>query len=133
MFGRRRTRLTDDEAAQVLDDLSAPTTRAGHRLRATAATLTPSAQTSQSELHRRRVHGAMMREFARGEVGQCDPVEPRPDSQLHTEQPVHAPVALIFDDVRIDMASVDRIDPKRAVESAEKLMQIAQRARQRNS
>ena len=131
MFGRRRTRLTDDEAAEVLADLSAPTTRTGHRLRATAAALAPSPATSQSEAHRKRVHETMMREFTRGSVAVAAPTEEGREAHQHKEQPVHTPVAMVVDGVRIDMASVDRIDPARALESAEKLLNIAQRASQR--
>lgn len=120
MFGRR-PRLTNDQAAEVLDNLTGPATRSGHRIRVAALALAPDVSTTQSEPHRRRVKDVMLREFDRGP---CLAVRDY-DAEGTIELPAHAPTIMVVNDVAVQMADLDAIDVDTATKAAHRLAELA--------
>jgi len=120
MFGRRQ-RLTNEQAAEVLDNLTGPATRSGHRLRTAALALTPDASTTQSEPHRRRVLDVALREFARG----TDLAVRNNDDEGTAELPEHAPLVMVLNDVPVQLADIDAIDPAKAARVAARYANLA--------
>lgn len=120
MFGRR-TRLTTEQAAEVLDNLHGPATRSGHRLRVAALALTPDASTSQSEPHRRRVKDVMLREFSRGP----NLAVRNNDDEGNLELPGYAPSMMVVNDQAVQMADLDAIDPDKAARAVNRVAALA--------
>ena len=116
MFGLN-PRLSPNETAEILETLEDNSSRTGRDLRQTAIALRPHASTAQTESHRAKVKGVMLREFTR----------PTTEVKGHTPAPASPALPLtsmVTDGIRVDMADLDGVDPATAAADAAAYLRI---------
>lgn len=118
---RKSPRLTDDEVASILDGSVTPG-RHGRGLVDMAQALAPSV--TPRAAYRDQLKAAMMREHRRLHTEAADGMGIDAASE-HAPIVGHQPVSLVFDGVQVDMADLDKIDPRESVKDALLLLEIA--------
>jgi len=119
---RKPQRLSDEAVAAILDG-SMPGGRAGRGLHDVAQALAP--RITPRETYREQLKHAALREHAR-KFATTPAADPSGlDRAVEMTPTSHQPVSMVFEGVQVDMADIDKIDPRTSVDDALLLLEIA--------